>query len=84
MKAAKKSLYTRIGGQPAIDATVDLFYTKVLADKTVNDFFEDVNMAKQHRKQKAFIAAAMGGPVAWDGKDMRKAHASLDLKESDF
>lgn len=81
---APATLYERIGGQPAIDAAVELFYKKVLADERVNHFFEDVNMKKQRAKQKAFLAAALGGPVPWKGKDMRKAHANLDLRESDF
>mgnify|MGYP000080639749 CR=1 FL=1 len=79
-----KSIYARIGGQPAMDAAVDLFYKKVLADKRVNHFFEDVNMKRQIKRQKAFLSAAFGGPVAWKGKDMRKAHADLDLNEKDF
>lgn len=83
-KAKPKSLYARLGGQPAIDAAVDIFYKKVLADKRVNHFFEDVNMNKQIKKQKAFLAAAFGGPNPWTGKDMRKAHKNLDLKEKDF
>jgi len=83
-KTKPNSLYQRIGGQPAIDAAVELFYKKVLADKRVNHFFEDVNMKKQRSKQKAFLAAALGGPIPYKGKDLRKAHASLDLKESDF
>ena len=52
-KPAKKSLYERIGKQAAVDAAVDLFYVKVLADKRVNHFFDDVNMNKQKKKQKA-------------------------------
>lgn len=79
-----KSIYHRLGGQPAIDAAVDLFYTKVLADKRVNHFFEDVNMKRQIRRQKAFLAAAFGGPIPYEGRSLRKAHADLDLKESDF
>ena len=84
VEVAKDSLYQRIGGQPAIEAAVDLFYVKVLADERVNHFFTDVNMKKQHAKQKAFIAAALGGPVPYTGKDMRTAHKNLDLKEADF
>lgn len=80
----KASLYHRLGGKKAINAAVDLFYTKVLADENVNHFFEDVNMKRQHNKQKAFLAAAFGGPIPWTGKDMRAAHKNLDLKESDF
>ena len=83
-KVDKNSIYHRIGGDPAISAAVDLFYKKVLADKKVNHFFEDVNMDKQHRKQKAFLSAALGGPEPWTGKDMRKAHKHLDLTEADF
>ena len=63
---------------------MELFYKKVLADKHVNHFFEDVSMKKQRKKQKAFLAAALGGPIPYKGKDLRKAHAFLDLKESDF
>ena len=69
------SLYQQIGGKAALSAAVDLFYVKVLADKRVNHFFEDVNMKSQHEKQKAFLAAALGAPTPWTGKDMRKAPA---------
>ena len=78
------SIYHRLGGQPAIDAAVELFYTKVLADKTVNHYFADINMARQRARQKQFLAAAFGGPVPYTGRDLRKAHRHLDLKESDF
>ena len=78
------SLYGRLGGKAAIGATVDLFYKKILADKRVNHFFEDINMKRQIRRQKAFIGAALGGPEPWTGKDLRKAHANLDLTETDF
>ena len=78
------SIYARLGGQASIDAAVDIFYKKVLADDKVNHFFEDVNMQKQHNKQKAFLGAALGGPEPWTGKDMRAAHKHLDLKEEDF
>jgi truncated hemoglobin YjbI len=71
------SIYHRIGGQAAINAAVDLFYTKVLVDKRVNHFFEDVNMSRQNKRQKAFLGAALGGPVPYEGKTMRKAHALL-------
>ena len=76
------SLYTQIGGKAAIDAAVDLFYTKVLADKRVNFFFEDVSMKRQHNKQKQFLSAALGSPVPYTGMDMRKGHKHLDLTEA--
>ena len=83
-KSDPKSIYFRLGGQPAVDAAVELFYKKVLADKSANHLFEGINLDKQRAKQKQFLAAACGGPVPYTGKDLRKAHRNLDLKESDF
>ena len=73
----KNSLYEKLGGKPAIDAVVEAFYVKVLADNRIKHFFDDINMNKQRRKQKEFLAAAFGGPIPWTGKDMRKAHANI-------
>lgn len=78
------TIYARLGGQGAIDAAVDLFYVKVLADDRVNFFFEDINMKAQVRKQKEFLGAALGGPTPWEGKDMRAAHKNLEITEADF
>jgi hemoglobin len=41
-------------------------------------------MKAQHKKQKAFVSAALGSPVPYTYRDMRKAHEDLDIKESDF
>ncbi len=79
-----KSIYARLGGQASIDAAVDIFYKKVLADERVNYLFEGVSMSAQIRKQKEFLGAAFGGPVAWKGKNMRDAHKNLALTEEHF
>jgi len=34
-----KPLYERIGGEPAVNAAVDIFYRKVLSDQHINHFF---------------------------------------------
>lgn len=83
-KARAESLYQQLGGKAAIDAAVEAFYVKVLADERVKHFFDDVSMEKQRRKQKEFLSAALGGPLPWTGKDMRKAHADMNLKEEHF
>ena len=85
-KASRESsLYHKLGGKPAIDAAVEAFYVKVLADNRIKHFFSDINMTKQRRKQKEFLSAAFGGPIPWAGKDMRTAHANLPgLNETHF
>lgn len=81
----ENSLYHKLGGKAAIDAAVDAFYVKVLADERIKHFFDDVSMSRQHNKQKAFLSAAFGGPEPWTGKDMREAHKNLpDLNDTHF
>ena len=80
-------LYEKIGGEAAVNAAVDVFYRRVLGDDRISDFFDDVDMARQAAKQKAFLTMAFGGPVHYTGADMRKGHAHLvarGLNDSHF
>lgn len=38
------SLFEEIGGRAAVNAAVDLFYTKVFADPLLTSFFEGTDM----------------------------------------
>jgi hemoglobin len=71
------TLYEQLGGAPAVEAAVDLFYRKVLLDNRINGFFEGVDMDRQIAKQKSFLTMVFGGPVSYSGQDMRRAHAHL-------
>ena len=75
--AVISSLYERIGGAGAVDAAVDLFYRKVLADGRIARFFDNVNMEDQIAKQKSFLTMAFGGPNNYTGQDMRNGHKKL-------
>lgn len=71
------NLYEQIGGEPAVNAAVDLFYRHVLSDDRIAHFFDGVDMERQAQKQKAFLTMAFGGPHNYTGKDMRDGHAHL-------
>ena len=77
---AHRTLYDRLGGAPAVDAAVDIFYRKVLADNRINRFFDTVDMEAQAAKQKAFLTMVFGGPNSYTGKDMREGHKHLVAK----
>ncbi|MEI9813453.1 MAG: group 1 truncated hemoglobin [Acidobacteriota bacterium] len=87
MTTATSTLFEQIGGEPAVEAAVDIFYRKVLSDDRVSRFFEGVDMDRQRAKQKAFLSMAFGGPHNYSGKDMRLGHAHLvkmGLNDSHF
>ena len=72
-----QSLYDQLGGEAAVNAAVDIFYRKVLADDRISRFFDDVDMENQAAKQKAFLTMAFGGPNHYSGKDMYEGHKHL-------
>jgi hemoglobin len=69
--------YDQIGGEPAMDAAVKLFYDKVLADEHIAHFFDRIDMDKQLTKQKRFLTMVTGGPNKYTGRSMRAAHRKL-------
>ncbi len=78
------TLYDQIGGAPAMEAAVDLFYQKVLADDALAPFFATTDMVHQKKQQRDFLTMALGGPNQYDGRDMRAAHAHLPIEEAHF
>jgi len=68
------ALFEKIGGGAAVDAAVDKFYEKVLADDRIKHFFEGVDMKRQADHQKKFLTFAFGGPANYSGRSMREAH----------
>ncbi|MCA9717866.1 MAG: group 1 truncated hemoglobin [Myxococcales bacterium] len=71
------SIYEQLGGAPAMEKAVEIFYRKMLQDDRVAGFFEDVDMDRQAAKQTAFLTMVTGGPNSYTGRDMRAAHAHL-------
>ena len=78
------SIYDSIGGEPAVRAAVDDFYSRVLADMRLAPFFAGTDLERLKAHQRAFIAAAIGGPELFGGRDMVSAHAGLGIGDGDF
>lgn len=71
------TLFERLGGKDAVDAAVNKFYVKVLADDRIKHFFDGVDMQRQANHQKMFLTYAFGGAPNFSGRSMREAHKRL-------
>ena len=78
------SIYDSIGGASAVRAAVDDFYVRVLADPKLAPFFTETDMDRLKAHQRSFIAAAIGGPEIFAGRDMATAHAGLGIGDTEF
>jgi len=69
-----QTLFERIGGTPAVKATVIKMYEKILADALLAPFFENSDVESLRLSQSAFVTYAFGGPHHYAGKSLRIAH----------
>jgi hemoglobin len=76
--------FERIGGTPAVVVVVDQFYGRILADPQLAPFFTDVNLSRLRRHQVQMISQVLGGPVTYDGADLKTAHRGLEIGPDDF
>lgn len=79
-----QSDYERIGGGPAVKAVVDRFYELILADERLVGFFNEADLPNLKRHQVLLISQVLGGPASYDGRDLREAHADLDISLTDY
>lgn len=76
--------YERVGGGRAVSQVVERFYQLVLADPALASFFTNVDMGRLKRHQVLLISQIMGGPAAYDGRELREAHGGLQISDSHF
>ena len=84
MPMQQKSLYDRLGGQPAITAVVDDFVGNVAADARINRFFARTDIPRLKRLLVEQICQGTGGPCTYTGRDMKTTHAGMGITDAQF
>jgi hemoglobin len=91
--AASKTLYDRLGGEPAIRAVVGDFVDRSAADAKVN--FTRAGTSKEWQatpesvqrlkdRLTEFVAQGTGGPQRYTGKQMREVHTGMKITNEEF
>ena len=82
--AARKTLYDRLGGKPAITAVVDDFVANVAADGRINRRFAGTDIPRLKRMLVDQICEATGGPCKYAGQTMTDAHRGMNISDGEF
>ena len=86
--AEEKTLYQRLGGEPAITAVVDDFTARAAANPKVNFLrngkYANIDVPKFKKHLVAMVAAATGGPQKYAGRDMKTAHKGMAISDAEF
>jgi hemoglobin len=78
------TIYDEIGGKDGVAVAVDTFYDHVMSDDMLAPYFDATDMRRQKSHLRAFLAAAIGGPQRYFGRDMGAAHAGLSITDDAF
>ena len=81
---AEKTLFERLGGQPAITAVVHEFLVRTTADPRVQERFFNTDAALLEKLLVEMVCAASGGPCTYSGRDMETTHAGMEVTDEEF
>ncbi len=77
-------MYDELGGVDGVRAAVTMLYARALADQELAPWFEGVDLERLKAHQRAFLAAAFGGPRTFDGRGLAEAHAGMRITDAAF
>jgi hemoglobin len=81
----RSTIYDEIGGAPAVNAVVDAFYERLIADADLMAYFDGRDMARLKAHQRALVTVALGGTSEeYSGRMMQPAHAGLAITHEAF
>ena len=89
-KPSTKTLWERLGGEPAVKAVVHDFVATAAADKKVNFTrngkykLDEKGIANLEKTLVELISQTTGGPLKYTGKSMKEAHKGMGITDSEF
>jgi hemoglobin len=83
-RAAKPTLFDSMGGERVLRTAMDRFAEIVQTDDRINFTFAEADMSKFKQLLFEQLCALSGGPCRYSGRDMRTAHAKLNINTAEF
>ncbi len=77
-------LFDALGGKPGIALLMDDFVPRLAADPSIGPFFKDTNLRELKKQLADQFCAVSGGGCAYEGDDMKRAHANMTVAKADF
>ena len=82
--SAADPLFDALGGKPGIVLLMDDFVPRLAADPAIGAFFKDTNLRELKKQLVDQVCAISGGGCAYEGDDMKRAHANMKVAKADF
>ncbi|MCA9592515.1 MAG: group 1 truncated hemoglobin [Myxococcales bacterium] len=81
---SEESLFSELGGEPALRRVIDRFVDRIFDDMMIGFFFRNASRERIKEKEYEFAAKHLGAGVAYTGKPIREAHAPHPIMGGQF
>lgn len=81
---AKTPLFERLGGEEGIHALTRELVRLHLENDDIDYMFKDLDAEKVAHRVALFVISGTGGPVKYDGPELKVSHADMGLTNADF
>ncbi|GAA1798864.1 group 1 truncated hemoglobin [Luedemannella flava] len=81
---AEPTYYEQVGGGPAVQRLVEVFYDLVWSDPQLAGYFVDADRDRLKVHQARLIAGVLGGPKEYTGRELAEAHQGLHITSDDY
>ena len=78
------TLFDDLGGRAGLTRIADAILQRVQADPRIRDKFDDANIERLQGLLTLQFCVVSGGPCRYPGRNMKTAHADLDLAPRHF
>jgi hemoglobin len=79
-----QSLYQRLGGAERIAAIIENAIDRHAVNPALAPRFRGKDLIKLKELGTQFFCAGAGGPQRYEGRDLRTAHAGMNVSEQEF
>jgi len=80
-KAAKQTLFDKLGGLPTLERVHKRFYDKIYIHPWLKKFFEGHEQAAIELRQTQFMAEKFGAAIRYPGMELELAHRRMYISE---
>jgi len=81
---ADETLYDELGGGSILHATVEEFVDIMIEDERINFAFAQADLKVFKKRFYMQLCVLANGPCRYEGRDMKTAHAKLDITNAQF
>lgn len=82
--AEPTSLFTELGGEPALRRIIDRFVDRLFADVMIGFFFQRARRERIKEKEYEFAARHLGAPLEYTGRPIDDAHRAHRIFDGQF